>query len=224
MKFKLTNLETIDEAKGLVIVIDVLRAFSTTCYLFHNKCKTIIPVETIEQAIKLKENNPDYILLGERHGKPIPNFDHSNSPTEIKKINFSNKTVVMTTTAGTKGIVRSVNAEEIITGSFVNSGATINYIQQKKPDIVSFVCTDSSFYDNEDYMYAKYIQKYLEGKSLNFKDIKKHLEKHKCTDGFLKKPLTEFSRNDFNLCMKNDKFDFIIKVSKHEGDIFLNKI
>jgi len=223
MDFILTNLQNVDQAKGLVIVIDVLRAFSTTCYIVNNNAKYIIPVETREQAFDLKNKNSDYILIGERHGKPIEGFDYNNSPSQIEKVDFTDKIIIMTTTAGTKGIINVKYADEILTGSFVNSEATIKYIEQKNPTVVSFVCTDSSYYNNEDYLYASYIKSHLEKRPLNFLDIKNSLLNHPCTYGFIKEPITEHSRQDFKLCMETNKFNFVIKAKKLKDNVALYK-
>jgi len=162
-------------------------------------------------------------LLGERHGLPIKGFDYSNSPTEIEKVDFSGKTIVMTTTSGTRGILYAQHAKEIITGSFVNSGAIIKYLQKQHTNTISFVCTDSTYYDNEDYLFASYLKSKLEGKPILFQSIERYLRHHPCTDGFLAHPLTKWSKSDFQLCMEIDTCNFIIKANKKKT-LFLEKI
>lgn len=224
MNFLLTNMQTLHEAKGMVVVIDVLRAFSTTCYCFQNNAEKIFAAETIEQALLLKKQYPKSILIGERKGLPIEGFDYTNSPAQIKDIDFTGKSIILTTTAGTKGIALSTNSEETITGAFINSNAIISYIKQKNPSIVSFVCTDDSYYDNEDYLCASYLKSLLEDKPRSFAAIKTYLTQHPCTDGFIRKPYTKYSIEDFSLCMEADKFNFVIKANRINGRIELEKI
>jgi 2-phosphosulfolactate phosphatase len=57
------SVEDAIQAKGLTVIIDVFRAFSVEAYLFHNGAKYIIPVQTLEEAYKLKKEHPDYILI-----------------------------------------------------------------------------------------------------------------------------------------------------------------
>src|SRR3989344_4279920 len=123
MKFIITNDQNLDKAKDeLVVVIDVLRAFTTACFAMNNNPKDYIIVSNIDSARKLRKENPNYILIGERHGFKISGFDYGNSPEEIKNVDFSNKTIVHTTTLGTKGIINTLkHTKEIITGSFVNA-------------------------------------------------------------------------------------------------------
>jgi 2-phosphosulfolactate phosphatase len=224
MKFIQTDLAHIEQAKGLVVVIDVLRAFSTACYAFHNNAYTILPVETVEEALELHKKHSDYLLLGERHGKPIEGFAYTNSPAQIKSVDFSDRTIIMTTSQGTKGIMRATHADEVITGSFVNSSAIVDYVNHKLPSTVSFVCTDASYPDNEDYMCASYIQHALEHTPMDFDKIIAHLRNHPCTDGFLKHPLTEYSREDFALCMQVNTFPFVIQAKKIDGMLHLVKL
>lgn len=216
--------KNIYQATGLTVIIDVLRAFSTACFLLKNKARRIIPVEIVEQAYELKKKHPDYILIGERNGFDLLGFDYSNSPFSVKDIDFSNKTIVMCTTAGTKGIIKSVNAKEIITGSFVNCNAVVNHIKKTKNNTVTLVCTNDKYDDNEDFMCAAYIKSRLEGKPLNFQIVKNHLIRHPISYGFLRTPLTKYAREDFYLCMELDKFDFVIKAKRDKNSIYLEKM
>lgn len=208
-----------DKAEGLAVIIDVLRAFSTACFAVNNGAKAIIPVAEINLAYKLKKENPEYILIGERHGLRQPGFDYGNSPAEIENVNFGNKTIIHTTTHATQAIIKAVNADEIVTGAFVNAQAIINYIKKREPKIVSLVCTDAKEKDNEDIMCAKYFKGHLEGKPLDFEEIKNHLENHPCAKGFLVKPLNEFSKRDFYLSLELDRFDFVLKAKKDKNFI-----
>ena len=81
----------------------------------------------------------DGILIGERDCIKIEGFDFGNSPTEIENADFSGRTVIHTTSAGTQGLVGCPEAEEIITGAFVNAGAIVEYIRGKEPELVTIV-------------------------------------------------------------------------------------
>ena len=91
------QIETLDliegakQARGLAVIIDVFRAFSTACYVVRNGAEEIIPVGDVELAYQLKEENPGCVLMGERKGQKLPGFDYGNSPTEIETVGFSGK-------------------------------------------------------------------------------------------------------------------------------------
>src|SRR5690606_39001324 len=127
-------------AKGLTVIIDVFRAFSTACYAFAAGAARIIPVAMMDEAFSLKAQHAEYILMGGRNEIKPPGFDYGNSPSQLPEEGLHGKIIVHTTSSGTQGIAAANNASEIITGSFVNAGAIINYILSRKPKDVSLVC------------------------------------------------------------------------------------
>ncbi len=227
MRFQILGRNTIEKASGLVVVIDVLRAFTTACYIFSKGAKEIVLASTPEEGLLLKKQYPKYLLVGERKGLKLTGYDYGNSPFEIKQASLLDKTVVMTTSLGTSTLLDLYTlskGKEFITGSFVNASAIINYIKKSKYEIVSLICTDDSFNDNEDYMCAKYIVSNFIGKSLDFQKIKEDLTKHPISEGFLKKPLTKYAPDDFNLCLQVNKFRFIIMSNRSAERILLKPI
>ena len=115
-----------DPAKidGFTVVVDVLRAFSVSYYIAANSPARYIAVDDVDRAFALREENPGSVLVGERQGITVPGFDYGNSPTEIIDQDFSGRTVIHTTTAGTKGLLAQKDGNEVVVGSFVNAGAT----------------------------------------------------------------------------------------------------
>ena len=214
------------EAKGTAVIIDVLRAFSTACYAINNGIKTIIPVGDIDLAYRLKKENPDYLLIGERHERKPEGFDFGNSPTHINDAVITAKTMVQTTSSGTQGIANAINADQIITGSFVNAGAIINYIRKTNPKEVSLVCMGFAcqYPTAEDTLCAEYIKNELEGCPNDFPAMVQQIKE---TDGarFFDPGTESWSpESDFHLCMDLNRFDFILKVEK-VGDLnYLRKL
>jgi 2-phosphosulfolactate phosphatase len=223
-------LQLIEGAKnaiGLTVVIDVFRAFSLACYIMEQGAKEIISVGDIKLAYKLKEENPGYILVGERHEKIPKGFDYGNSPTQIQGIDFSDKTIVHTTSAGTQGIVNAIGSSEIITGSFVNVPAIIKYIKSKNPEIVSLVCMgyEAKYPTEEDTFCAEYIQDSLLGKPTDFEAM---IEIIRDTSGrrlFEPQNQLHSPESDFYLCTELGRFNFILKADNgKDGLTRLNKI
>lgn len=169
MEVKILQLiEGAKKAEGLTVIIDVFRAFSTACYVFNNGVNKIIPVGKLNTAYSLKEQDNSLILMGERAGKLLADFDYGNSPALIKDLDFSNKIVVHTTSAGTQGIVNAKNASQIITASFVNAQAVVNYIMKKQPSRVSLVCMGIAGVEtaDEDVLCALYLKNLIISQSL----------------------------------------------------------
>lgn len=208
------SLKNAKDAKGITVVIDVLRAFTTTCYLFANGAKEVLSVADLDEAYTIKKNHLSYMLIGERKGIKPSDFDWGNSPAELSTISFKGKTIVLTTSAGTQGIHKAIHANEVITGAFVNANAIVSYIQKRKPDDVTFLCTDDLHPENEDVMCAKYLSSLLLGHPLDFYTIQTYMHTHPSADGFLLHPMTKWSKEDFRLCMTRDTFNFVIKAKK----------
>jgi 2-phosphosulfolactate phosphatase len=215
-----------NKASGLTVIIDVFRAFSTACYAVNNGAARLIPVETVEMALKIKEKNPEFILLGERGEKKCEGFDFGNSPTHILHQSFDGKTLVHTTSSGTLGIAKAQHASEIVTGSFVNAKAIVRYIQQKNPSMVSLVCMgyEARYETQEDTFCAQYIRNELLGIETNFNGM---IELLKIGDGArLLNPNNHAHSpaSDFDLCLDLNRFDFILKAKPSEFGIELEKI
>lgn len=202
------------KATGIVVIIDVFRAFSLEAYLIHQNAKEIIPVGKKEIAYEYKEKDPSIVLIGERHGIKLPGFDFGNSPSEIQGISFKNKTIVHTTSAGTQGLTNAIHADEILTGSFVNAKAIAQYIKTKNPEEVSLVCMgwEGKESTEEDTMCAEYIKSLLEEKPYTIDtDLLKRTSGAKFFDV---KQNEIFPRQDFYLCVDTDRFPFVLKYEK----------
>ena len=205
-------------AKGLTVVIDVFRAFSVEAYFFSRGVKKIIPVGDSEVAYRLKRENPEVILAGERHGKIMPGFDTGNSPSELMRLDCKDKMVVHTTSAGTQGVANAVYADEILGASLVNARATAEYIRKSGAKQVSLVCMglEALAETEEDTLCAKYIKAILEGKESEM-DMTAEIENLKRTSGakfFDEKQNDVFPRADFGMCTEVDKFHFVMRLQR----------
>src|SRR5262245_25502813 len=92
---RLRGVEAAAAAHGAVVVIDVLRAFTTAAYAFAAGAREIVLVSTPEQAFALRGRWPRTLLVGESGGRPIPGFDHGNSPAAMQALDLHDATVVL---------------------------------------------------------------------------------------------------------------------------------
>ncbi len=213
-------------AKGLVVVIDVFRAFSVACYAVDNGVEKYFAVGEIDLARKLAVDHTG-ILVGERDCIKVEGFDYGNSPAEIEEVDFSGKTVVHTTSAGTQGLVGAVQADEIITGSFVNAGAIVEYIREQQPEVVTLVAmgTGGSMRAQEDMMCAMYIKNELEDYPNSFETLKKFLAGVDSAEKFFDESKEYAPERDFELCMNLNRFDFVLRAEPREdGAVCLSKV
>lgn len=107
---------------SVVVVIDVLRASSTVCAALYNGAKEVIPCESLDKAVTVYNNlsRESRFLGGERNGTMPQGFDAGNSPSEYTSELVSNKSVIISTTNGTKTFLKARQAISKIVGSFTN--------------------------------------------------------------------------------------------------------
>jgi 2-phosphosulfolactate phosphatase len=132
----LLNLYEVQNA--IVVVIDVLRATSTIATALYNGAASVVPVDDVQKCIELGKSL-NGITAGERDGRIAEGLAYGNSPFEYPREFVENKTLVLTTTNGTKLLHMALNrgASHIITGSFPNLSAVVEYlIQQQQPVIL----------------------------------------------------------------------------------------
>src|SRR5512141_2626985 len=99
MKFQYTNLETCHTATGVVVVVDVIRAFTNAAVAFSRGAKEIYPVSTVEDALQFKVEMPNALACGEVGGLPPEGFDFGNSPTQTNELDLKEKIIVQRTGA-----------------------------------------------------------------------------------------------------------------------------
>jgi 2-phosphosulfolactate phosphatase len=136
-----------DLRETVCVVFDVLRATSTFVTALHNGAKAIIPVGEISEALAIHGKQPDVLLGGERNGVKIrtaqtggADFDLGNSPREFTSEKVRGKTIVSTTTNGTRALRACANAQTVLAGSFLNLNATAGFIKTLQPAEVLLVC------------------------------------------------------------------------------------
>ena len=134
-------LEQADFSGKTVVVIDAFRATSVIVEGLHNGAQEFIPVKTVEEAKLLKEESPLYLLGGERDGVMIEGFDLDNSPLNYTKEVVGARTIVLTTTNGTRALSGSLGASEIFLGSFLNASAIVRKVAHAKELVL--VCSGS---------------------------------------------------------------------------------
>jgi 2-phosphosulfolactate phosphatase len=206
-------------ARGLTVVIDVFRAFSVACYVVGNGARRIIPVGDLEVARALKAQNPDWLLIGERGGQKLPGFDYGNSPTEVEHVDFSGRTVVQTTSAGTQGMANATEADEVLSGGFVNAPAIVSYIHSRAPRQVSLVCMGERAVrpSDEDTLCAQWLRAALCNEAPDFAAMQAHLRSSLAGQRFLDAKKASAPARDFDLCLDLGRFPFVLRAAEENG-------
>lgn len=121
-------------AGGAVVVIDVLRATTTIIHAVAAGAREVIPCLEIDDARRVASGFPPgaALLGGERGGVKIEGFDLGNSPEEYNRATVGGKTVLMTTTNGTRAMMLCRQAKRVLVGAFVNASAVARALMQEE--------------------------------------------------------------------------------------------
>lgn len=129
------NLIDLYDLEGkIVVVVDILRATSVMVTAMAHGAKEIIPVATLEEAKSYLEQG--YLCAAERGGAPVDGFPLDNSPFNYMNDQIEGKPIVITTTNGTLAITKSINADQVLIGAFLNIEALTNYISTQDKDVI----------------------------------------------------------------------------------------
>jgi len=159
---ELPALRQSDLGDSLCVVFDILRATTTFVTALHHGAARVIPVNDIAEAVAWRQKEPLVLLAGEREGARISaalaggiDFDLGNSPREFGPETVSGRTIVSTTTNGTRALQACSAAATVLAGSFLNLAATARFIQRHPSDHIILVCAGTgSFAALEDVLAA----------------------------------------------------------------------
>ena len=124
--------------RTVCVVFDILRATSSMVTALAHGAGHILPVLSIEEALILKEHNPDALLGGERFGNKIEGFDLGNSPLENREL--AGRRIITTTTNGTVALRACEKAESVLVGAFLNMDAIVVRLRELSPEKIMLVC------------------------------------------------------------------------------------
>ncbi len=225
IKFNYFSLKEAHLASGFVIVIDVLRAFTTAAYAINRGAHKIFTVGSIDNAFDLKSKLSGSIIIGEVDGLKPAGFDFGNSPYEINSKNLNDSILIQRTSAGTQGIVKTKGAEQLYAASFVVAKATALQVIEQYPRVVSFIITGESLGrdGDEDRACGDYIQAIMEGFDPDPELFTKRILTSSVGKRIIEKKISHISKEDLLLSMRVDKFPFSLRVRQENGNWVMRK-
>lgn len=143
-----------DTEGSIVVIIDVFRATSTIAAALHNGAVSVVPVASVEECIAIGERTANSITAGERNGQVVEGLQYGNSPSAYPESFVKGKTLVLTTTNGTKLLHMVEGASEIITGSFLNLSAVADYLRNSNKNVLLACAAWKDRFNLEDAIFA----------------------------------------------------------------------
>ena len=139
--------------KSIVVVIDILRATSSITYGLENGAQAIIPVAHVEDCLTYRDNG--YLLAAERNGEVVGGYDFGNSPFSYTKEKVKDKTIVLTTTNGTKAMrMAQERAHQVVIGSFLNLTSLCDWLKVQDKNILLLCAGWKDQFNLEDTLFA----------------------------------------------------------------------
>lgn len=197
-------------ATGHVVIIDVIRAFTTAAYAFAAGIGEIELVSTVEEALA----RPGF-RMGEVGGRLIPGFDHNNSPSRLIGRRLSGR-AVQRTSSGTQGVVLATRAESLWLGSLVVASATARALQGKGEVTLVAMGAPGEPADEEDTAAAIYLEALLRGEPPPRERVIARVRQSAAA--WLHAPHdAERPIEDIDCCVAIDAFDFAMRVDRRDG-------
>lgn len=208
------------EARGVAIIIDVFRAFTTAAVAIDRGVEKIILVAEVDEALELRRQGKGQLCMGEVDGMRPEGFDFGNSPYELSLAeNLRGTTLIQSTRAGTVGVTAASQAEVIYLGAFVTASATVNAILASAAPLVSIVAmgVQTVHRSDEDEQCALYLRNLLQGRRPDV-DAVQHLVRI----GYEAQKYDDPSRPHFHpedkvYALQIDRYPFAIRVTREDG-------
>ncbi|HEV2216323.1 MAG TPA: 2-phosphosulfolactate phosphatase [Candidatus Dormibacteraeota bacterium] len=205
-------------ADGVVVVIDVLRAFSVSAYALGGGARECLLVETVDEARALAAATPGAIVSAEVDTLPVAGIAISNSPTQITEVDVRERLVVQRTSAGTQAISAVTGADAMYAASLVVARATAQACLLRRPQTVTLVASGDF---PEDHACARYIEAAMYGEE---EDVSRLLDPFLHSDRYRKFARGDwpgFPKSDLDLAFATDRFDFAMRATRDERSVRL---
>ncbi len=212
-------LEGAGRAQGTVVIVDVFRAFTTAAVALARGAQRIIMVPGIEEALRLRDQGIGEVCVGEVNGMKPEGFDFGNSPHEMMQASLQGKVVIQSTRAGTTGAAAATQAEAVYAGSFVVAQATAEAIRREAPPQVTVVAMgwNARVRTDEDELCALYLRNLLQGRRPDPEAVRQLVLASAEAAKFGDPQQPYFHREDLEIALEIDKYDFAIRVIKEDG-------
>jgi 2-phosphosulfolactate phosphatase len=217
----------LDGVRGVVVAVDVIRAFTTAAYAFDAGASEIWLVAGVDEALALRREIPGALAMGEDHGRRPAGFDLPNSPVEVHRADVAGRPLVQRTSAGTQGVVAATGADRLFAASLVCASATATAIAAAGPDAPTYVITgrfpDRPGGGRDDVLTAELIERARTGRPLDapstaraVADSDEALRTLAIGDGHV-------HPDDIGYATAVDRFDFAMEAVRVDGRLRLRR-
>jgi 2-phosphosulfolactate phosphatase len=207
----LTGMDGARHARGMVVVIDVLRSFTVSAYALAGGARECLLVPTVVEARALHAQMPGSLLCAEEEALPVPGIPISNSPTQVKAAELRDRVLIQRSSAGTTVMAAVESADEMYAASLVVAWATVKACLSKSPRVLTFIASADH---PEDHACARYMEGLLRGKRADIDALLQPLRDSERYARAISGEWPGFPPSDLELSLATDRFDFAMPVTR----------
>jgi 2-phosphosulfolactate phosphatase len=208
--FHTTGVEGARQARGTVVVVDVLRSFTVSAYALAGGARECRLVKTVAEARALARATPGAVLCAEEDALPVEGIPISNSPTMIRDADLTDKVLIQRSTAGTQ-VAAAVEGRDIFAASLVVARATAQACLSRSPETLTIIASADH---PEDHACASYIASIVRGQAPDLEALLQPLRESERYRRALTGTWPGFPPTDIELSLEADRFDFAMPVTR----------
>jgi 2-phosphosulfolactate phosphatase len=224
MEMRRVGLDACPDLTGTVVVVDVLRSFTTAAFGFAAGAGSIHAADGPRHARALIDRMPDALTVGSLPGgAPIPGFDLPNSPARLAGSTLGGRSIVMSTAGGVRSLLASANADLVLAASLVCARATARLLRRRAPSRVTFVITGiwTDRDGDEDYACADLIEALLADETADPAPFEARVRNSDFGRRFTGEPDSPLPVADLECCARADRFDFALLAQRDGASVVL---
>jgi 2-phosphosulfolactate phosphatase len=209
-----TGIEGARHARGLAVVIDVIRSFTVSAYALAGGARECLLVTTVSEALALAAQIPGSLVSAEERTLPVPGIPISNSPTQIQSADVKGRVLIQRSSAGTQAMAALQRNEGMYAASLVVASATVQACLLRRPATLTLIASADH---PEDHACAQYMQGLLRGER---PDIGRLLQPLRESERFARASAggwPGFPATDLDLSLATDRFAFAMPVTRHDN-------
>ncbi|MFI1398618.1 2-phosphosulfolactate phosphatase [Streptomyces sp. NPDC020681] len=219
MRFRFAGIPDVIETPSVAVVVDVMRAFTVAAWAFARGVERIVLAESLDVALELKRENPDWIAL--KDGAPAAGFDAVNSPGLVREMDLEGRTVVQKTTSGTVGALAVADAPLVLCAAFVVADATALFLRDQGCEEVTFVITGEGGKADEDLACAHYVaRRAVDDAPVDAAEFVSRASQSRAAADLTEGRRRGVHRDDVALCLEVNEFPFVMRASR-EGALMV---
>ena len=213
-----TGIEGARNARGTVVVIDVLRSFTVSAYALAGGARECVLVPTVTEARALASSLHDAVLCAEEDALPVEGIDITNSPTQIRAAPLEGRVLIQRSTAGVPVAAAVPESLDMFAASLVVARATVQACLLRRPAVLTLIA--SADYP-EDHACAMYMEGIIRDHLPDLEQLLKPLRDSDRYRRVMSGAWPGFPPSDIELSLAPDRFDFAMPVTRRDGQLRL---